>query len=177
MPTKQRTRRGGLRRASRRHRRTRRLHRQRGGATPFDLPSWIATVREDMKTIGPETTIKDLAKSELAIPADASDSAFLKAAARVRAELILVTLQIKDEVINYDGPIATVFANFCSKTTEEEVAYLNAVENGLRNTDTTVNICDTASYPLYIWYVAANTPDIPVSVDFISYADMEVPGV
>ena len=173
MPTKQRTRRrglsrdGGLRKHRSLKRATRRLQRQRGGATPFDLNNWTAAVREDMKTIDTVSTIADLAKPTLVIPADAADREFLEAAARVRAALILVVNQIKDEIINYDGPIATVFANFCMQTADEEIAYLNTIENRLRGSDTSVTICDVTSYPLYIWYVAANTsPDIPVSVDF-----------
>ena len=173
MPTSQRTRRRNIKRdrgLKRSHRRTRRRLHQRGGATQFDVNAWLDAVRIDMATIDTTaTTIKDLAKPELAIPADATDLAFLEAAARVRAALILVALQVNDEVINYNGPIATVFANFCSQTAEEEIAYLNAIENRLRNSVVTVNICDVTAYPLYIWYVAANTsPDIPVSVGFIT---------
>ena len=168
MPTSLRTRRRGLRKHRGLKRGTRRLRRhQRGGATAFDLNVWLAAVRADMASPFDLTrTIQSLAKPELAIPADASDTDFLEAAARVRAVLIRIALQIKDDINNYDGPIATVFTKFCSQTAEEEVTYLKAVEKRLRNTDVTVNICDTTSYPLYIWYVAANTPDIPVSVDF-----------
>lgn len=169
MPTSQRTRRRGLRKHRGLKRGTRRLRlHQRGGATAFDLTAWLAAVRADMTNITSSTTIKDLIKPNLTIPADAADRDFLEAAARVRAALILAVLQVNNEVINYVGPIATVFANFCSQSAEEEVAYLNAIENSLRSSSESVNICETTSYPLYIWYVAANTPDIPVSVDFIS---------
>lgn len=169
MPTIQRTRRRGLKRK----RRTLRRLRQRGGDGAFNLDSWIAAVREHMKSIDSTTTIKDLTRPELAIPADAMDRDFLEAAARVRAALILVINQVSDEIVNYDGPIATVFVDFCSQTLDEEVAYLNSIENRLRNTETMINICDVTSYPLYIWYVAANTsPDIPLSVDFGSEADV-----
>lgn len=172
MPTKQRTRRRGLK-GRRQQRRTRK---QRGGQTPFDLNAWRSAVSEHMKSLTAATIIDDLRQPQLAIPADA-DRAFLDDAARVRAALILVVMRMKDDIIDYDGPIATVFANFCANTDGAEVAYLNTVENRLRGSEMTVNICDVTSYPLYIWYVAANTPDIPVAVDFMSDAAVQAPVV
>jgi hypothetical protein len=131
------------------------------------MSQWLEAVRADMANITPSTTMKDLIKPALTIPADAADRDFLEAAARVRAALILVVHQVKNEIVDYDDSIGKVFVNFCTDTDSDEVAYLNAIENRLRSSDTAVNICEVTSYPLYIWYVAANTsPDIPVSVDF-----------